>query len=114
MKKIRIAQIVLVFIMILAIIILLKVNAWPADISCSDCTKDNPCAYFSPAGDGCNTCSSSTWCENEKWFTDGIGSCTLKLCTQKFEIENPFKEKGKNNEKDILCDGIRCMGYQFN
>jgi hypothetical protein len=58
---------------------------------CSDCPADNPCGYSEY--DGCNTCSGSTWCENDKWYSDGLGSCTAVYCSKQYEIENPFKDE---------------------
>ena len=58
---------------------------------CAGCAYGKNCAISVPAGDGCNTCSQIVWCEDGKWKTHGINSCTLASCNQVFEIENPFK-----------------------
>jgi hypothetical protein len=57
---------------------------------CWECPKDNPCGYSTSAGDGCNTCSGSTWCENDQWYTDGLMACTLAYCIREYIIPNPF------------------------
>lgn len=61
---------------------------------CEECTKASPCLYQRPAGDGCNTCSETTWCIDGKWFTDGMVNCTLASCglINGYEIPNPFQD----------------------
>jgi len=64
---------------------------WVDEWHCKQCLPDKPCGITVPAADGCNTCYKPVWCEDGKWKTYGIQSCTLALCNQVFEIENPFK-----------------------
>jgi hypothetical protein len=58
---------------------------------CSECTPEKQCSYTFPSGDGCNMCSGSTWCKDDKWYTSGYFMCTLASCRKDFEIPNPFK-----------------------
>jgi hypothetical protein len=57
---------------------------------CIQCPASAPCSYTRPAGDGCNTCSGSTWCENDRWFTTGMVGCTVANCVRAYEIVNPY------------------------
>lgn len=66
---------------------------------CSDCTFGKPCSISVLAGDGCNSCTEIVWCENDKWFSGGIISCTLLSCPNFIEIPNPFKEKEKEKNQ---------------
>ena len=64
---------------------------WPDEWQCKQCPADRQCGLTVPSGDGCNTCYKTVWCENGKWKTHGIQSCTLVSCSTVYEIENPFK-----------------------
>lgn len=61
--------------------------------TCKECMVENPCSYSVPAGDGCNTCSGTTYCVDGKWFTAGAFLCTVSACIRLYEIPNPFEEK---------------------
>lgn len=67
---------------------------------CKDCPIDKPCSYSHPAGDGCNTCTGTTWCLNDKWYTDGLGWCTAMYCAKTYEISNPFELPNKSQETE--------------
>lgn len=57
---------------------------------CKDCPPENPCGYIEPAKDGCNTCGGTTWCINNKWYSNRERICTNLHCIKPFEIKNPF------------------------
>jgi hypothetical protein len=59
---------------------------------CKDCPIDKPCLYSYQAGDDCNTCAGSTWCINDRWYSDGLGMCTAMYCKKTIEISNPFEK----------------------
>ena len=79
---------------LIVLIALLITTVVFADVKkCEDCPVNKPCGYSHPAGDGCNTCSGSTWCNEGKWYTNGTNWCTLLSCQKGYEIPNPFGEK---------------------
>lgn len=56
--------------------------------ACYQCTKNNPCWYSFPAGDGCNTCSSNAFCVEGTWMSQCFASCTNLNCDNwSFEID---------------------------
>lgn len=57
---------------------------------CKDCPQDRPCAYYVPAADSCNTCVGTTWCIDDKWYSNRQKLCTSMHCIKTFEIPNPF------------------------
>lgn len=61
---------------------------------CKDCPSDKPCAYKEKSSDGCNTCTVSTWCENDVWYIDENGPrfCTVMFCPKTTEISKPIFE----------------------
>ena len=82
----------------LSILLLLFFFSFAEAKECEDCTQEKPCLYSFPAGDGCNTCNSTTWCENNKWYTGGVSSCTVMYCGgNHIEIMKPKFETDKPN-----------------
>ncbi len=77
-----------IFLIILCLCILSAIQVSAKE--CWECPRDNPCTYSYPAGDGCNSCSGNTYCENDRWYTDGLGWCTTLGCINTFEIKDPF------------------------
>ncbi len=69
--------------------------AWGEELKCKDCPKDDPCAYYIPAGDSCNYCTCHTYCVDDKWYTlQTACTCTLLGCIRPDkEISNPFKKE---------------------
>jgi hypothetical protein len=65
---------------------------------CKECPPNNPCAYYVPAADSCNTCVGTTWCIDDKWYSNRQKLCTSMHCIKTFEIPNPFiKETEEEN-----------------
>ena len=63
--------------------------------SCEDCPQNKPCGYSVPAGDGCNSCSTTVWCANGQWYQTPFMQCTLVICQRDYKITNPFEKKEK-------------------
>lgn len=60
--------------------------------TCGECPPYNPCSYTYL--NECNTCTGITWCENDQWYSDGLGWCTAMACSgYGHKIDNPFGER---------------------
>lgn len=81
-------------IIIILLLVLLGCTAFAFAKECSDCPRGAGCSiYFG----GCNECSCSAWCENDRWYADYSNCmCNAVYCSPApIEIPNPYENKDK-------------------